>query len=128
MTLSPMPMDTAVESRAAFDRASRALDEMILMALVRGPLKTRALRAAVMPYSQHAVLRALARLIAIGEIVGEGLTTARIYRLVQRTSVAPLSSTIRADGVEYESVWPVPDDPRAPPTVLRDRARARRSA
>lgn len=125
--IGPVCMVTAAQSADARRRANAMLDEMILMALVPRPLKTRQLRAAVMPFGEHAVHVAVARLQSAGEIVGEGLTTARIYRLVQRAGLtappAP-SATVRADGVEYEPVWPLRENPKAPPTALVNRRSA----
>jgi hypothetical protein len=127
--IGPVCMVTAAQTGDARRRANEMLDEMILMALVPGPLKTRELRAAVMPFGDHAVHCALARLMSIGEIVGEGLTVARVYRLVQRTatpSEPKQPRIIRADGVTYETVWPLQENPQAPPRVLCERSQVRR--
>lgn len=120
--MTSLTMDTGSET-LAFRRANEVLDEMILLALVRGPRKAGDLRAVASVFSPHAFKAAIARLQSAGEIVGEGLTTARVYRLVQRAGLTPALPTVRVDGIEYESVWPLPENPKAPPTVLRDRAR-----
>jgi len=127
---APVCHVAVAQSERTLRQAKAMLDEMILMALVPGPLKARELRAAVAPFGYEAVTSALTRLIAVGEIAREGNTVSRIYRLVQRTATpteprqpalpAP-APIVRADGVEYESVWPLPDNPKAPPRVLCDR-------
>lgn len=131
--IGPVCMVTAAQTGDARRRANEMLDEMILMALVPGPLKTRELRAAVMPFGDHAVHCALARLMSIGEIVGEGLTVARVYRLVQRTAtpteppqphLPPQPRIVRVDGMVYEAVWPLTENPQAPPRVLCERRRS----
>jgi hypothetical protein len=121
-------MENQAESRAAFERARRVLDETILLALVAGPLRVRQLRAAAMPFGDYAVHQALRRLIAIGEIAREGQTTACVYRLVQRTATAPAAATgagrtVRSDGDEFMPVWPLASDPKAPPSALNREAR-----
>ncbi len=106
-------------SKVAFHRAQQALDELIVLALVRGPQKIGPLRAVVAPFGPEALRAALKRLQADGELVGEGQTQARIYRLVQRTST-PSTPAIRYRGVEYERVWPMPGDPKAAVSALAD--------
>lgn len=122
---------TAPVSKAALQRAIAALDELVLLTLVTGPMKKRQLRLAVSPFGALALDAALARLTAAQEIAGEGHTSARIYRLVQRTSAPSAAATprrdgsgrtyggrIQADGIEFDSIWPLASDPKAPPTAL----------
>lgn len=117
MTTDPVAVRA---SKAAFHRACQALDELIILTLARGPLKKHQLRHAVAPFGDQALDDALARLLSIGEIAGEGQTTARVYRLVQLTAIAPAPAvrTVKADGIEYVAAWPLPSNPKAPPSAL----------
>jgi hypothetical protein len=114
-------------SRAAFNRACAALDELIILALTRGPMKKQQLRTAV-PFSDTALDAALGRLLTIGEIAAEGQTRARVYRLVQLRSTPGVVSTpagrrsVISEGVEFEPIWPLASDPKAPPTALNREA------
>ncbi len=126
-SINRAPANTAPVSHEAFQRARQACDESILMALVNAPLRLKALRAATTPFGTNAIDQSLKRLLAAGEIAGEGKTVARTYRLVQRTPRAAITMSpgrrVRSEGIELESVWPLPGNPKAPPSALNEAAR-----
>jgi hypothetical protein len=116
-------------SRVVHDDRRRACDEAVLLALVKEPLKLRALRIAASGFSAFALEQSLKRLITAGEIRGEGQTIARVYSLIQRRSTPtpapaapqPAGRTHRSEGTELESVWPLPGNPKAPLRALVER-------